>query len=238
MNTSVAQRLISSSPKLEEALEIVKTEVGRLTKTEEQARELFTQALGIGIKRPVNWSSRSNAAYYNEKFGKILLKWLTELEKQPDKDFLLESRKLHKSRESIVQQISQSWMWLINNAKSQEEADKLTDLRSSIFVKRVMEGVILTRKREINPEELLGKFVTAYAIKTSKWKGELLEFIDTATDGQSYVAVNVMLEPYDIAWIKAHIEALQGVFIRKIGTTCLEVVKHMELWKKMQEPRQ
>lgn len=233
MNSLVAQRLIESSPKLKEALDIVKEEIQRLTKSEEQARELFTQALDIGIRRPVNWSKSSNAAYYNEKFGKILLKWLTEFQKNPDKDLLLDSKRLHKSRESIVQQISQSWMWLINNAKSQEEADSLVSLRSNILVKRVLEGVILVRKKEINPEDLVSKLVTSQAVKTEKWKVELQNFVETAKDGQVYVAENIRLEPYDLAWVKAYLEGTKGIFIKKIGNTCLEVAKHMELYQKM-----
>lgn len=233
MDNLVAQRLLDSSPKLKEALEIVQEEVYRLTKSEEEARELFTQALGIGINRPVNWSPSSNAAYYKEKYGKILRKWLTELEANPTKDLLLDSKKLRKSRESLVIQISQSFMWLINNAKSQEEADKLVALRASIMVKRVLEGVILVRRREINPEELVSKLVSSQAVKAEKWKEELIKFTEIAKDGQLLHLTDLRLEPYDIAWIKAFIDNSKGLFVKNIGSTSLQIVKHLSLWNKI-----
>jgi hypothetical protein len=236
MDSLVAERLINSSPELKSSLEKVCSEIYRLTRNEEEARELFTQALGIGIQRPVTWSATSNAAYYKEKYGKILLRWLAELEKSgPGKDLLLNSKMLRKSRESLVIQISQSWMWLINNAKTEEEAHRLMELKGKILVKRVLEGVMLVWKKEINPDEIVSKLVNSQIKQAEAWKSELLEFVNTAEDGKLLHIENTRLEPYDIAWIKAFVEGTKGLFLKKLGTTSFQVVKHLELWKKVNQ---
>lgn len=234
MDSLVAERLINSSPLLKKALSDATSEIYRLTKTEEEARELFTKALGIGINRPVTWSSTSNAAYYKEKYGKVLLKWLETLEASgPEKDLLLDSKKLRKSRESLVIQISQSWMWLINNAPSEQEAHRLMELKAKILVKRVLEGVILVWKKEINPDDIVSKLVNSQVKTSEAWKKELLDFVNVAEDGKLLHVDGIILEPYDIAWIKEFIERTKGLFLKKLGTTSFQIVKHMELWKKM-----
>ena len=236
MDNSITQKFIDASPAIQTALEILKKEVYRLTKGEDEAKKLLSDLLGLEDSRPKHWSPNSNAAYYKEKYGKLLLKWLDKLEANPSKDFLLNTSKIAKSRESILNQISQSWQWLIDNASNQEEANKLVAMRAHLVVRKVPEGVIIMHRKELNLEDLLkGHLIPKQVDKTSKWKEELTEFVEKAEDGKMLDIENLRLEPYDIDWVKNLIDNAQGIFPKKLGATRIMLIKHMELWKKMRD---
>ncbi len=235
--SNIEEKFLDASPKLKQAVELIKQEVYRLVKSEEEAQEMFKQVLGLDNKRPSNWSPNSNAAYFKKKNGDMLVKWVTELENNPGKDLFLDTRKLRKSRESLIIQISQAWSWLIHNAKTEDEKEKYITQRASIVVNRIPEGLLLRRRDQIKVEDYIKTSLVNPVNnkdKTAQWKEEIICFLEKGTDGQELSLDNLRLQPHDIDWIQDLVKNTPGIFTKKIGALSVVLIKHMELWKKMQ----
>lgn len=232
------KRLLESSPALKTAIEIVQFEVSRLTSDEQKAAELLTELLGLHNVRPSGWSPNSNATYYKKKYGDLLLSWLDQFKNAPDKMFIIETKKIKRSRETIRTMVSQAWDWLISNEKESEKRAELIHLRDSIKIDRHAYGVMFVWRHTADETQ---NFVTKLVKDTralgiedvKKWKQEVMDFTEKANDGQKYVNDGIILEPFDLDWLQNYIKESQCLFPLKIHTTRIEIVKHTELWKQM-----
>jgi hypothetical protein len=242
MTTEEARRLAQSSPAIQGAIEILQQEISRLTNDEKEAGNILSSLLNLSNVRPAGWSPNSHAGYYKEKYGKLLLKWLAEMEAHPDKNLIIETKKVNRSRETIRNIVSQAWDWLIANERDDEQRQMLVTQRSSLHIKKVATGVMLSRRTTADEEEnFITTFVAAHGIKTEdikRWKTDILTFTENAEDGQKIVLDGLVLEPYDIDWLKNYIKESKCLFPIKIMTSVIELIKHKELWSKMNEDKE
>jgi hypothetical protein len=230
--TSIPNQLLEASPELRNAVEKIKSEVYRLKLSEIEAHKILKKILKIQNDKPQHWSPNSNACYYKEKFAKLLQKWLKEIEDSGGKDLLISATKLKKSRESIVSLISQAWIWLINNTPDEIEKEKLINLKHSITVKRVFNGVILHTEEEVNYETIDASETVDKQNISRNWKEEIINFCEESLDGTKLVMNGLRLDSNGIQWINNYIEVSKGIIIQKINASKLELIKHMELWNK------
>ena len=232
------KRLLEASPLLKCTLEILQTEVSRLVHDEVKAADILTELLHLRNVRPAGWKPTSNATYYKKKYGDLLMTWLKQLEANPDKNLVIETKKVNRSRETIKTIIGQAWDWLIENEKDNDKRNALIEQRGSLCLRKVALGIMIMRKHNHEEQEnfiasLVKDVGNSPLEEVKKWKQDVIQFTENAEDGQKLVLNSIALEPYDIEWLQQYIKASCCLFPTKILSSSIEIIKHSELWKKM-----
>jgi hypothetical protein len=115
----------------------------------------------------------------------------------------------------------------------------LVTQRASLHIKKVATGVILSRRTTADEtENFITSLVAAHGIESidqKKWKTDVQAFTESAEDGKKLSIDGLVLEPYDIDWLKNYIKESRCLFPTKIMTSVIELIKHRELWVKMNE---
>lgn len=233
------EQLINQNPKIKEALSTLHSEVSRMEKNKEKAAELLGEILGISPSRPKRWDSNSNASYYKEKFGVFVLdKIITRLhDLDRDKDLEVEARPLKVSRGTLKIMVIQGWLWLIEHS-SEEDAKRYKQLREDVTISKCSSGVTIRWKDSCLIEtegDVVVKDVPHTKKNNFKWKSELDEFISNAQDNDKLVCEGLDLSGEQLDYVKNMIDQCQGFFIKVLKTTRIEIIKNLEVWKRIQE---
>jgi hypothetical protein len=219
--------LIASSPKIRESLAFLYSEVGRLTKSKEEAEKVLQQLLNNSPDRPKGWSMNSNACYYKEKYGKIVSHFLDEFVRTYPKNIFVASKDVKISRASIKPFINQAWMWLIEHDEKRGPHYKV--LRANCDVIPVTAGIMLEWRDVVSPAMVaLIRMDTAEGIE---WRHKILEFCEMGKDGENLILTGLGLQESDTAWIKTAVADYRDIIILKINFAELTLFRSSQLAK-------
>lgn len=186
------------------------------------AQAVLDQAIS---KRPSNWSRRSNAPYYNEKYASVTKKVIDEMMIDRDDRLYPLTQFPGKSIETIYLRLNQSWRYVMEKMDPDGRYRKFNQMFRIRRIKDV--GVKIEMIEESKNDELLNTFVPLKVVDNEKkmtMPERIDAFIESAKVGGEFHEFGLCLTSDQIKDIKNSMADIQN-FICKVTTTEIKIVR-------------